>query len=210
MKVISTNISELKEIDYRGKKVKTGIYKFPVENGIYLEKEDVKSDTVVDRRYHGGVDKACYLYSLEAYTFWKEQYPDLDWEYGMFGENLTILGLDERIVKIGEQYKIGQAIVEISQPRQPCFKLGVRFGSQTIIKKFINTTYSGVYVRVLKSGLVKPNDIMEPMVEKPTNPSIADSFYCLYNQELKKSLLDKVLNCTELAESCKKDIQKRL
>ena len=130
--------------------------------------------------------------------------------YGMFGENLTILGLDERIMKIGEQYKIGDAIIEVSQPRQPCFKLGVRFESQTIIKKFIATTYSGVYVRVLKNGLVKSNDIMELVLAKPENPTIAEAFYCLYQKELKHTQVDKLLNCKELAESCKKDIQRRL
>ena len=175
-----------------------------------MGKEDVKNDNVVDRRFHGGVDKACYLYGLESYSFWKEQYPDLEWGYGMFGENLTILGLDERLLKIGEQYKIGEAIIEIAQPRQPCFKLGIRFNSQTILKKFINTTYSGVYVRVLKNGLVKSNDIMERIFEKPENPTIADAFYCLYQKELKRTQLDKVLNCKELAESCKIDIQRRL
>ena len=128
----------------------------------------------------------------------------------MFGENLTILGLDERLLKIGEQYKIGEAIIEIAQPRQPCFKLGIRFNSQTVLKKFINTTYSGVYVRVLKNGLVKSNDIMERIFEKPENPTIADAFYCLYQKELKRTQLDKVLNCKELAESCKIDIQRRL
>lgn len=210
MKVISTNISEIREIPYRGKKVKTGIYKYPVLEGIYLEREDVKDDNVVDRRYHGGVDKACYLYGVQPYPFWKGIYPDLEWNYGMFGENLTVLGLDERLLKIGEQYKIGEAIIEIAQPRQPCYKLGVRFGSQTIIKKFINTTYSGVYVRVLKDGLVKSGDIMVCILDKPENPTIAETFFCLYQPEIKRSQLDKIFGCKELAESCKKEIKSRL
>lgn len=210
MKVITTNIAKIKEISYRGKKVKTGIYKYPVNEGVYLDQEDVKDDHVVDRRYHGGVDKACYLYPAEHYPFWKTQYPDLEWSYGMFGENITILGLDERLIRVGDQYQIGEAIVEIAQPRQPCFKLGIRFGSQTIIKKFINTTYSGIYIRVLKNGWVRPEDTMELIFEKPENATIAEAFYCLYQSELKKSLLDKVLNTDELAESCKNDIKRRL
>ena len=210
MKVISTNIADIKEISYRGKTVKTGIYKYPVTEGIFLEKEDVKNDNVVDRRYHGGIDKACYLYGAESYPFWKDQFPDLDWDYGMFGENLTVLGLDERLLKIGEQYKIGDAIIEISQPREPCFKLGIRFKSQTVLKKFVNSTYSGVYVRVLKNGLVKPNDIMERVLEKPDNPTIADAFYCLYQRDLNRTLLDKVINCKELSVSCKEGVKRRL
>ena len=210
MKIIATNIAEIKEIIYNGKKVKTGIYKYPVNTGIYLTKDEVKGDNVVDRRFHGGADKACYLYGKEAYPFWKQHYPDLEWQNGMFGENLTVLGLDERMIKIGNQYQIGEAIVEVSQPRQPCYKLGIRFGSQTIIKKFINTIYSGVYVRVLKNGWVKPEDTMELIVEKPENPSIAEVFHCLFQSELKNTLLDKVLNCEELSENTKKDIQRRL
>ena len=210
MKVIATNIAKIKEISYQGKNVKTGIYKYPVAKGIYLGEQDVQDDNVVDRRFHGGKDKACYLYGMVAYSFWKQEYPDLEWNYGMLGENLTVLGLDERLMRIGEQYKIGEAIIEVSQPRQPCYKLGIRFGSQSIIKKFINTTYSGVYVRVLKNGWVKPEDAMELILEKPENPSIAEVFYCLYQSELKSSLLDKVLNCEELPENNKKDIQRRL
>ena len=210
MKVISTNISEEKIIKYRGKNVKTGIFKMPVSTGVYLEAEDVKGDVVVDRRYHGGVDKACYLYSLESYTFWKQFYPDLDWTYGMFGENITVLGLDERLLRIGAQYKIGAAIIEVSQPRQPCFKLGVRFESQTIIKKFINTHYSGAYVRVLKSGSVKPEDRLELILDEPENPTMFEAFKCLYFENLEKSLINKVLACEKLAKSCKTDILKRL
>ena len=142
MKVISTNTGPKKEVMFRGKPVKTGIYKSPIEEGIFLESEDVKGDQVVDRRFHGGIDKACYLYSFDFYNFWKERYPDLDWQYGMFGENLTVSGLNEKELHIGNQYQVGDAIVEISQPRQPCFKLGIRMGSPKIIREFVQTTYS--------------------------------------------------------------------
>ncbi|MGK0384868.1 MAG: MOSC domain-containing protein YiiM [Bacteroidia bacterium] len=95
MKVKSVNRGEARLVDWRGKKVSTGIFKYPVEGAIFLGTEDVVDDDVVDRKYHGGVDKAVYAYSADHYPFWKEQYPALDWSLGMFGENLTIEGLDE-------------------------------------------------------------------------------------------------------------------
>ena len=210
MKIIATNIGEKKEVQYRGKTVVTGIYKYPVAEGIYLESTDVKNDTVVDRKYHGGVDKACYLYSLEAYSYFKNLFPDADWSYGMFGENLTVLGLDERLIKVGAKYQIGEAIIEVSEPRQPCFKQGIRMGTQAVLKPFINSTHSGVYVRVLQNGHVNPEDELQLIEDKQDNPTIAEAFYCLYQPELKRSLIEKVLNCKELAESCKNDIQRRL
>src|SRR6056300_334029 len=94
LRVVSTNISEPKMVKWRGKNVKTGIFKYPVSSGIYLESEDVRGDAVVDRKYHGGVDKACYLYSADVYGEWKAKFPNADWSMGMFGENLTLEGLD--------------------------------------------------------------------------------------------------------------------
>lgn len=210
MKVIATNIGQAKEVNYRGKKITTGIFKYPVENGIYLEQTDVKEDCVVDRRFHGGEDKACYMYSYEAYEYWKNKYSNLEWNYGMFGENITVSGLDETQTHIGAQYTIGEAIVEVSQPRQPCFKLGIRMGTQAILKQFINTTYSGVYVRVIKNGWVRPNDTLKLYKPASLAPTIAEAFYCLYQPELIQEMFEKVLACKALAPSCKADILKRL
>ncbi len=210
MKVIATNIGSRKKITYRGREVVTGIYKYPTDKGIFLGEEDVENDHVVDRRFHGGIDKACYLYSVEAYAFWKPLYPNLDWDYGMFGENLSVLGLNEKLLKIGDQYKIGGAVVEIAQPRQPCFKLGIRMGTQAILKQFINTYYSGVYVRVIKCGTVKKGDVFELVKEAVGNPSIYDVFYSLYQEKIYKSTIDMILNCDAVPESAKKDIKRRL
>ena len=210
MKVLATNIGSKRIIKYRGKNIETGIYKSHIVEGIYLEQEDVKHDDVVDRRFHGGIDKACYLYSSEAYEYWRPLYPDLVWEYGMFGENLTIVGLNEKALKVGDRYKVGEAIIEISQPRQPCFKLGVRMGTQAILKQFINTTYSGSYVRVIESGLVKKGDELILIREASTSPTILDIFETLYQKEIFTSKINKILNCELVPDSAKEDIKKRL
>ncbi|WP_282078990.1 MOSC domain-containing protein [Aquimarina algiphila] len=210
MKVISTNIGEPQIVSWRGKEVKTGIYKHPVNLPIYLDKEDVKNDHVIDRRYHGGVDKACYIYATDNYSYWKEKYPDLDWNYGMFGENLTVSGFDEKKIKIGSIYTLGEATVQISRPRQPCYKLGIRFGNQAIIKQFVDSLLSGVYVRVLVPGEVKVNDEFVLDTENSEGISISELNTLLfhYDDTLHKNLLQKALDDPLISESDKKYFKK--
>ncbi len=209
MKVVSTNIGEPKIISWRGKEVKTGIYKYPVNESIYLDKEDVKGDHVIDRRVHGGVDKACYLYAVEHYTYWKEKYPDLDWNYGMFGENLSVLGLDEGTITIGSIYKLGDAIVQVSQPRQPCYKLGVRFGTQVILKQFVEALMPGVYLRILTSGNVRIDDVMIPEEIHSDGISIREMYLLFYDQNSHIDLAKKALNDPFVTENNKKNIVNR-
>lgn len=176
MKIIATNIGDRREIDWKGKKVTTGIFKFPVESSIFLDVETVKEDTICNREVHGGIDQAVYGYSLKHYDFWKERYPNLEWSYGMFGENLTIDNLDETLIHVGDTYKVGDCIVEVTKPRQPCMKLGVRFEDMKIVKQFWNTTMSGVYFKILQTGNVRSGDTFEQLKSCPDNPTIAEVF----------------------------------
>ncbi|PIB36189.1 sulfurase [Reichenbachiella sp. 5M10] len=158
MKVVSTQIAQPTTIIWNGKEELTGIYKVPVDHPLELGMTDVAQDAVIDRKYHGGVDKACYLYSADHYAYWRELYPGQELPYGMFGENLTVEGLDETQMIVGEVYQLGTARVQVSEPRQPCYKLGIRFGDQRVLKQFVNSSYSGVYVRVLQPGQVQRGD----------------------------------------------------
>ena len=176
MKIIATNIGERKEIDWKGKLVTTGIFKFPVETPIFLDREDVKGDVICNRENHGGIEQAVYGYSLKHYEYWKELYPNLDWQYGMFGENLTIDDLDETETHVGDTYKVGECIVEVSKQRNPCMKLGVRFNDMKIVKQFWNTTMCGVYFKILQTGNVKAGDTFEMIKKCPENPTIADLY----------------------------------
>lgn len=207
MKIISTNIAEARTINWNGKEVPTGLFKFGVAEGIFLGKEDVQHDNVMDRRYHGGIDKACYLYSADHYQFWNNLYPDLEMPWGMFGENLTVEGLNEKETNIGDTYKIGEAVVLVTQPRQPCFKLQFRFNNNEIVRQFVDSGYSGVYVRVLESGKVKPGDTFE-LIDKKQSQSIHDIFYLLYTSEYDPAVKDAINNPL-IAESCKRDLIKR-
>jgi MOSC domain-containing protein YiiM len=208
MIVISTNIGEPKTIVWHGKKVQTGIYKFPVDHPIFLGTEDVENDHVMDRKYHGGVDKACYLYSADHYTWWKEFYPELEMPWGMFGENLTVEGLHENEINVGDIFEIGEAVVQTTQPRQPCYKLGIRFQNPKVVKQFVESGFPGVYVRVLKNGMVKTGEKMI-LKEKSNSISIQKVFELLYTDNFQEELLKQALNNPFLAESCRRDLLKR-
>ncbi len=207
MKIISTNIGETRTVSWHGKEVKTGIYKFSVDKPIYLGLEDVDDDDVVDRRYHGGMDKACYLYSADHYNYWQKLHPELEMPWGMFGENLTVEGLHEADINIGDIFKIGDSVVQATQPRQPCYKLDIRFMASGMVKQFIEAGFPGVYVRVLEKGFVKTGDSMKRM-ERQNTLSLQKVFELIYSTEFDKTVKIAV-NDPFIAESCRNDLLKR-
>ncbi|WP_139957031.1 MOSC domain-containing protein [Flavicella sediminum] len=182
MKVISTNIGERKKITWKGVLFDTGIFKSPVTS-IFLGKEDVEEDQVIDRECHGGASKAVYMYSLDHYEFWKAQYPELDWQYGMFGENITVEDFQETELHIGDVFKIGTAKVAVSEHREPCSKLGMRFNDGGMVKKFWKSSKCGAYFSVITPGEVKPGDQLQLLEKHVENKTIAQVY-----QDLKESL----------------------
>ncbi|WP_405611034.1 MOSC domain-containing protein [Polaribacter sp. Asnod1-A03] len=176
MKIVSTNIGERQEINWKGKLITTGIFKFSVDKSIFLDIEDVKEDAVCDREHHGGILQAVYGYSLKHYDYFKKLYPDLEFENGIFGENLTIDDLDETKIHQGDTFKVGETILEATVQRNPCMKLGVRFNNMKIVKQFWNTTFCGVYFKVIQTGFVKSGDVFEQIKSCPENPTIADLY----------------------------------
>jgi MOSC domain-containing protein YiiM len=183
LKIISTNIAEPQFVTINGEKQKTGIYKKPTDHPIYLDKEEVQGDEVSNRQVHGGEFKACYLFSANHYPHWKNLYPQLTWNYGMLGENLTVEGLDETQLHVGDIYKLGSALIEVTQPREPCATFAAKMGTADIMQQFINHGRPGTYVRVLQQGHVSVGDSIE-LIEKAINSvSIADFFKLLFEQE---------------------------
>ena len=208
MKVVSTNIGKSVEINYHGQIEKTGIYKYAVDQAIFLGKEDVVKDAVIDRRYHGGADKACYWYSEKHYAFWKDKFPNLDWNYGMFGENLTISDLDEGDIKIGDVFQIGNARVQVTQPRQPCYKLNYRFDCNSMVRQFIDAGFSGIYIRVIEEGEVRKGDELILLERREESLSIREVYNLLYESSKDQLKLEKALSDPALAASCKRDLNK--
>lgn len=207
MKIISTNIGRIREVELHGRKIITGIFKEPVNEPLFLGKTGVNKDEVADLKVHGGSDKACYLYSADCYPYWQKSYPGQKLGWGIFGENFTVEGLDEGKINIGDTYKIGTALVRVSQPRLPCYKLGIRFNSKKIVKQFLNSPFPGVYLRVIKKGFVKNGDSME--LVKPNVPAVTvREIFSLFSSNKNNSVL-KALACKQefLAESIKKDLR---
>lgn len=208
MKVISVNISVPTTITVNGKQEKTGYYKKPV-NTIFLGKKGVKNDSVIDREHHGGEDKACYLFGFNNYNYWKEQYPNMDFDFGMFGENITIEQLDESVLKIGDTFEIGKAIIQITQPRQPCYKMGVKFNDPKIVNLFRSSHTPGIYARVIKEGNVAENTVMKLINSYENAPTVLEVYRLIYSKKPNKVELEKVINNVHIAAKLKHYIIKK-
>lgn len=210
MKVISTNIGTSTNITWNGKEEQTGIFKHPVSEPLVLKSTDVLNDTVIDRVHHAGINKACYLFSSDNYPYWKKLYPKLNWNWGMFGENLTVEGLDESSLRIGDIYKIGSALVQVSQPREPCYKLGIRFGTQEILRQFINHNRPGTYIRILEEGKVQTGDYLQ-LQQRSKNTLTVQQFYeLLYTREKPKEILEIFMSNTAVPQYKKERFKKHL
>ncbi|NRD20622.1 MOSC domain-containing protein [Winogradskyella eckloniae] len=204
MKITSTNIAQPTTFIWNGKEITTGIYKKPTDHPIYLTKDNVKDDEVSDRKVHGGEFKACYLFSEDQYPYWQNLYAQLDWTYGMLGENLTVKHMDEKQLVVGDIYKLGTAIVQITQPREPCFKFAHKFGSNDVLKQFIDNGYSGTYVRVLEEGIVSKVDHFKLIEQHNNSISIFDFFQLLYAKEKDKNHIQLLIENDAIPPRLKK------
>ena len=210
MRVVSTNLGKSVSFLWNGKEEQTGIFKYPTNNVLHLGQSDVNNDTVIDRVHHAGENKACYLYAADQYPYWKKLYPHLEWNWGMFGENLTIEGLDESTIRIGDMYRIGSALVQISQPREPCYKLGVRFNDQKIIKQFVQHAYPGTYVKILETGSVTINDEMILIKQSQSTLTINQYYEFLFAKEKDPELVKIILENEALPEYKKERLKNSL
>ena len=174
MKVISLNVSLPKVVHWKGRDVSTGIFKEPASGPVMLRRLDFEGDLQADLTAHGGRSKAAYIYPSEHYAYWKNELPGMELPWGMFGENLTTADLNENDTHIGDSLRIGKAVVVVTQPRTPCFKLGIKFGRDDIIKRFLESRRSGFYVSVREEGMVEAGDTIELLEEDPERVAIAE------------------------------------
>jgi MOSC domain-containing protein YiiM len=174
VKLLSLNVGLPRVALWNGKAVTTGIFKEPVPGKIRLERLNFAGDGQADLTVHGGVTKAVYAYPSEHYPFWRGEFPDLELPYGMFGENLTTEGLDEDSVHIGDRFRVGTAGLIVTEPRMPCFKLGMRFGRMDIVKRFLDSRLSGFYLAVERAGEAGAGDAIERISEDPERVTVKD------------------------------------
>lgn len=167
MKLISLNCGLPREVDWHGTNVTTSIYKEPVTGRVALRKLNLDGDKQSDLTVHGGEHKAVYCYPIQHYEYWKDELPGRALPLGMFGENFTVEGMDEDSVFIGDRFSVGSAEVVVSQPRLPCYKLGIRFGSDEMVKWFLASRRTGFYLAVMREGEVGAGDEIVPLSHDP-------------------------------------------
>lgn len=194
MKVISCNLGAKTALNWRGKTVYSGIIKKSIDGPLFLEKEDVKGDNVVDRKYHGGPEKACYIYGANNYPHWENLYPDLNWHYGFLGENITLEHLDESTIYPGDIYQLGNAIICITDPREPCYKLGIICKDQKVLKQFRAAGLPGTYTSVIQNGAVKLGDEMKLAERTQDEFSLRQVFLFRHNPPATKEEMLRLAN----------------
>jgi len=174
MKIISVNVGLPRHVLRNDEPVSTGIFKEPVAGRVMMRTLNLDGDRQADLSVHGGPEKAVYVYPSEHYEFWKGELPDMDLPWGIFGENLSTTGLFETEVNIGDKFRVGTAEVMVTQPRMPCYKLGIRFGRADIIKRFLISERSGFYLSVLKEGEVGAGDEFELLEKNESGVKVVD------------------------------------
>ncbi len=198
MKVISVNVGLPRQISYENRQVVTSIFKEPVEGRVKVTTLNLNGDAQADLSVHGGVDKAVYSYSEEHYKYWKEAYPTIDMPFGMFGENLTTHGLNEDMINIGDQYQIGNSRLVVTQPRMPCYKLGIKFGRMDILKKFVNSQRPGIYYKVLEEGELGAGDNIKLLCRDKNNVTVNDIVSLYINDNKNGENISKMKRATKL------------
>jgi MOSC domain-containing protein YiiM len=210
MKLISVNVGLPREITVGGKTVKTSIWKYPVQGRVHVSTLNLDGDQQSDLSVHGGVDKAVYLYPSEHYSYWRTQLLDVELPWGAFGENFTSDGILEEQTRIGDRIRVGSAEFIVTQPRMPCYKLGIRFNRRDMVKRFLQSKRSGFYLAVIREGEVKKGDAIEFTEKQETGVTITDivNLYTVDSQN--QELLRRATEVPALPQSWKDYFRTRL
>ncbi|WNZ54919.1 MOSC domain-containing protein [Microbulbifer sp. MKSA007] len=183
MKLLSINVSKKVDCEYRGKTVTTGIFKKPVQGKLFVGKNNLEGDEQADLKNHGGKDMAIYAFSNDHYPYWEDLLGRKSLKYGAFGENLTVEGLREQNIFVGDQFRIGSCILEVSQPRIPCFKLSMALDNDAAAKILTSSFNCGVYFRVIKEGHIKEGDSICKIAEAPNSIDIRSMFRAFFDKQ---------------------------
>jgi len=210
LKILSVNVGLPREVEWHRRRVLTSIWKAPVEGPVHVGRLDLEGDQQSDLSVHGGKDKAVYLYPSEHYPYWKRQLPGVDLPPGAFGENLTTEGLVEPDVRIGDRFRIGSAEFMVTQPRLPCFKLGIRLGRDDVLGTFLQSGRSGYYVAVLKEGRLTRGDRIEPLARDPHGVTVSDVVSLHLGEKDNQELLARVVKVPALPERSREHYRRRL
>jgi MOSC domain-containing protein YiiM len=210
MKLLSVNVGLPREIEWKGKIVRTSIFKAPVEGQVRAAKLNLDGDQQSDLSVHGGINKAVYAYPSEHYPFWRQQLLGTNLPWGAFGENFTTKGLVEEAVHIGDCFRVGSAEFVVTQPRMPCYKLGIRFNRPDIVKRFLQSGRSGFYFAVRKEGEVTTGDSIELLKRDEHGVTVADIVNLYRSDANNQDVLRRVSELPSLPNSWREYFRKRL
>jgi MOSC domain-containing protein YiiM len=210
MQVVSVNVGRPRPAPWRGRATLSAIFKEPVAGRVAVRRHNLDGDAQADLNVHGGPDKAVYAYPSDHYAWWKEQLPGVDLPWGIFGENLTTAGLLESEVRIGDEFRVGTARLVATQPRLPCFKLGIRFGDQRMVKRFRDAGRPGIYFAVAEEGELAASDPIELVKADEHGLTVGDLFRLLLDEREDVDELRRALRVPALAAEIRADFLERL
>lgn len=212
MHLVSINVSKPKDAEYNGEIIQTGIFKKPIQGKLVVKKENIKGDGQADLVNHGGIHKAVYAFAHDRYDYWRGAFNDHSLTPGAFGENLTISSLDESDIAIGDRFSIGKCILEVSQPRMPCYKLGIALNNSKAPKLFTKSFCTGVYFRVIKEGEIEAGNKIERINRRPDSVSVKTLFRAVFDKDYHNAnaIFSKALLIDELAPEWKNMLSKKV
>jgi MOSC domain-containing protein YiiM len=211
MKILSVNVGLPVQIESGGKTVTTAIHKSPVRNRIKVGKLNLEGDGQADLSVHGGPNKAVYAYPSEHYEYWQREFPGKEIPQGMFGENLTLEGLVETDAHVGDRFQMGTVVLMVTQPRLPCYKLGIRFGMEDVPDRFLSSRRTGFYFAVVEEGELGEGDAVRRIHQDANRVSIADILRLLYDdQPQDPQLFERAMNVKALSPSWKRRLLRKM
>lgn len=198
MRLESIFVGKPVKAEFNGKEIATGIFKNKVEGSVKVSTFNVEGDKQADLTVHGGVDKAVYAYPSEHYEFWKAERADLQFQSGLFGENLSTSGLDEENTHIGDVFELGSIVLQVTSPRMPCFKLGIRMNDSRFVKDFMKAEKNGFYFKVLKEGTIEAGDEIRKVGNDGHGLTLREVIQLYTTRKTDKELLQKVVDSPSL------------
>jgi MOSC domain-containing protein YiiM len=209
-KVLSVNVGQPREVQWKGTRVSTSIFKSPVTGSVDAKTLNLHGDRQADLSVHGGPYKAIYGYPSEHYPYWRKELPQADLPWGAFGENLSTEGLFEDHLHIGDQLRIGSVLVKVTQPRMPCYKLTIRFDRDDMIKRFIDSNTSGFYFSIIEEGQLAAGSTIQIVHRDPAAVAVADIVRLYYNHGRGESdLLERAIHLEALPASWRGYLRER-
>jgi MOSC domain-containing protein YiiM len=210
MRIQALNLSKPKTVIYKGEEVFTGIYKVPTAEPRMVRILNIDGDEQADLTVHGGEDKAVYAFPFEHYSYYQEALKQDAYEPGQFGENLTTEGMLESDVHIGDRYRVGEVVFEVSQPRSPCYKFAIKMGTAESLSVCINSAKTGFYFRVLSEGIVQSGDHIEIDYSNDTAPTVEEVHRLYYLDKKNIDGLTKAAQCNSLAKGWRDEFENRI